>query len=341
MTPKRPAQCQKTRRLDFTVNRTYRIITTLLLFHSAGAVANCYIDDNGQAGDGKPRVINFSAPSTLNIPADSSSLTVLDVTTSGLNKHIRPVCIPEENSGFQLNPALGSQPAKGTVFTLRNTGLDLRLRIEGFSAFFSKLDPQPSFIAKTGMLIKDGPYRLFLIKNRTIEPGTTIPAGLLGTWVTSSGYVIASFNLLNPINVVAASCTVNDVNVAMGNDYRLHQLENVGDTTPPVAFKIPVVGCDKSINKIQIRLSATTPIVDKDTGTVELDQYSTARGIGLKITNALVGNILMDKTYTLSSFTSGAETAEANFFAAYTRIPGAEFRAGSANTSINFVMSYL
>ncbi|VVO58531.1 fimbrial protein [Pseudomonas fluorescens] len=323
------------------MNRIYRIFATLLLFHSAGAVADCYIDDNGQAGDGKPRVINFSAPPTLNIPADGSSLTVLDVTTAGLNKNIRPVCIPEENSGFLLNPALGSQPAKGSVFTLRNTGLDLRLRIEGFSAFFSTLDPLPAFIIQLNNMKQDGPYRLFLIKNRTIEPGATIPAGLLGTWVTTSGYVIAYFNLLNPISVVAASCTVNDVNVAMGNDYQLHQLENVGDTTPPVAFKIPVVGCDKSINKIQIRLSATTPIVDKDTGTVELDQHSTARGIGLKITNRLAGNILMDKTYNLGSFTSGAETAEANFFAAYTRIPDAEFRAGTANTSINFVMSYL
>jgi major type 1 subunit fimbrin (pilin) len=215
------------------------------------------------------------------------------------------------------------------------------MRIEGVSTFYSTLDPQPSFIIKANVLRGDGPYRLLLIKKRTIEPGITIPAGLLGTWVTTSGYVIAYFYLLNPISVVASSCTVNDVNVAMGDDYQMHQLKNTGDSTPPVAFRILLEGCGKNINKIQIKLSATTPIVDKDTGTVELDRYSTAKGIGLKITNGAAGNILMDKTYQLGSFTSGAETAEANLFASYTRIPGAEFRAGTANTSVNFVISYL
>lgn len=225
------------------------------------------------------------------------------------------------------------------MFPIKGSGLNMRVRIEGLSAFYTLNDAKAVFNIKKGWSKLDGPYRLFLIKNSTIEPGAVIPAGPLGTWQTQSGFVIARFNLLNPITVIPASCSVGDVNVPMGDNYQLHQLANLGDSAPPVSFKIPVYGCDKSINEVSIKFDAVTNIIDENSGTVALDDQSTAKGIGLKLMSGIAGAITMNKIYKIGSFIAGAETAEVSLTAAYVRTPG-ELRAGSANTSMRFTMTY-
>ncbi|WP_158246520.1 MULTISPECIES: fimbrial protein [Pseudomonas] len=298
------------------------------------AMASCSFKNND-----KPRVINFTAPSTINVPVDGTALTVVDVQTAGPASYIVLTCSPREDSGFLLNPSLGAQPATGTVFPLRESGLDMRLRIEGLSPFHSLTEKNSTFTVGTNETFKDGPYRLFLIKNGPIKPGVTIPAGLLGTWVTTGGFEVARFNLLNPIQVVAASCSVSDVNVQMGDSYQLYELEHPGDSTPPIPFKIRLNDCDEGINKIQLSFEAVNGIEEESSGIVSLDKQSTSRGIGLKLTDTLGGAVTMNKTYKLGSYVTGNKTAEANFNAAYVRVPG-DIQAGTANTSIRFTMTY-
>lgn len=290
----------------------------------------------------KPQTINFTAPATIDVAADGIALTVFDAISKGANNTLVITCNPSEYTGLKVEPSRGLTPASGSVFPLGDTGLDFRITIEGFTAFFPVASAQPQFYIPYGTRVEypDGPYRLYLVKNREVPPGATIPAGLLGSWVSQSGGVIVNFNLMNSIRVVTSSCSVESTNVQMGDKYQLHMLRDVGDTTAPVPFKLLVKDCGKGVNRVRFTYD-TLPGVTSIDGIIPLDAKSSAKSVGLKLMDDKGTLLKMKQGYTLANYTAGAASAELSLTAAYVRLADDELKAGTANASVRFTVTYL
>jgi type 1 fimbria pilin len=303
------------------------------------AYAECHINDVGEPAGSRAQTINFSTPSTIDVAADGVGLNVVDVLVNGMNKTVEVQCQPSEYSGFVLDPSRGVNPSSGTVFPLVNTGLDLRLTIDGWSPFHSLAEAARYFFVDNSVRFRDGPYRLFLIKNREVPPGTVIPAGPLGSWKTSNGFVIANFNLMNSISIVASSCIVDSINVPMGDKYQLHQLSSVGDVTASVPFSLVVRDCGKGVNSVNVTFDTIPGVVSVD-GIVPLDKESSASGVGLKLMTKDGDPIKIKQKYKVADFTPGVPSAALDLLASYIRMSGG-VKAGTANASVRFTVSYM
>ncbi|AZE95460.1 hypothetical protein C4J96_3350 [Pseudomonas orientalis] len=314
----------------------------LLASYMTHATAACVFDQNG-----KTRIVNFTAPDTINVPMDGTSLTVVDVQVPGpVPGRLILTCNPMEASGFVLNPSLGEQPSGGTVFSIKDSGLDLRLRVEEYSAIPSI--NQPINISRFNLA--DRIYRMFLIKNSQIKPGATIPAGLLGRWVTSSGFEIATFNLLNPIKVIAASCETPDVQVNMG-EHDLSTFIHNGAFSEAVKFNINLNNCPPGINKVSylLRRTSTSPVQNSLRGIVKLSADSTAEGLALQVLDGDGNPVVFNQDYQFTNYSSEGGNFNIPLSARYFRVmeTGGNggfdkgMRAGTANASVTFIMSYL
>lgn len=304
---------------------------TAVLAYSTGAAAGIGCDAiNGS----KESTINFGNNLTpsFTIPQDAPNGTIIYEETSRVVRQFDLVCA-NGRIGVFVNPALGSVTS-GTVFPLGVPGLSFRL-------FDSSYLSAPRLFSGNVTMLRDATsYRLEIIKSGELLSQSPIPAVSLGQ-LRGDDLVIANFNLINPITVNAASCQTPSVTVAMGDDYQLYEFNNSGDTTRVVKFNITLNQCQRGIQKVNYQLNANTPVIDPQKGVVSLNAGSSAKGIGLQLMNAAGQPITLGTPYPFSGFNSTGTEFTIPLSAAYIRLADSSLEAGTANTEVTFILSYL
>ncbi|MFW6749323.1 fimbrial protein [Pseudomonas glycinae] len=313
------------------------------MLSSAELLADCYISKKTPPTESGARTINFSAPATVDVAADSIDVNVVNIAKVGVGENIITSCDQRTATGFVVDPSRGATPASDT-YPLNIPGLEFRVVIDGWTALYPLSAAKPHLIIPQKGVVSvvwyDGPYRLYIKKTGEIEPGTVIPAGPLGRWQSADGFVLVNFNLMNPIKVVTSSCSVDSVNVKMGDDYQLHELSKFGDTTKAVPFNLLVRGCGKAVNSVRVTFD-TLPGQDPKEGFIPLDPQSTAGGLGIKLMNGTGTLLQMKNQYTIENYVPGQDSADFPLLASYVRISGETLKAGTANASVRFTMTYM
>lgn len=313
----------------------------VILSFSGGVQASC--NWNPKDPFRQVRTFKYSGPGVLNVPVDASGGEVYKEVFSSYYPSVMVLCIPIEKSGFRLSAALGSQPASGDLFPIRGTGLSLKVRLQNYFSFQTIVNPGENWNITGADTTFDfsNRYEISFVITGEVNEGATIPAGLLGAWVTKSGFEVARFELVSPINIASASCTTPSVNVQMGDDYRLAEFDTPGVIPRNVDFNISLNSCSKGIRSVEYLLKANTDEVDVNSGVVSLSKASTAEGVNLQVKSADGVPLVLGVYHKFSDYNSQGGNLKIPLSASYLRAANEKLKAGTANAEITFIMKYL
>lgn len=283
------------------------------------------------------RYVSFNGPGTITLPRDAPDDTLLYSETRTI-PYTTFSCTTSELWGLKVDPGRGKEPASRTsVFPIGTSGLAYRVQV--------KLRSGMGYVYSLGTL-QAGSYNiegnvvLEVVKAGSLSPSNVVKPGALGTMLYGT-QTFLDLSLSKAINVVAASCETPDVSVPMGDEYKLDDFGGPGTTTRAVPFNIRLNNCPKGIAKVNYQLQALTPVIDAAQGVVGLNSASSAVGIGLQIKddNGLPVPLNKPRAFT------GYDTSGGNFLiplsASYYRLATPSLKAGSADSEVTFIMSYL
>jgi type 1 fimbria pilin len=306
-----------------------------LVWGSGAMAANCaftYSDKHNTTV-----TLNFGAnvgADSLTVPQDAPIGTIIYQQSLNAAEHIF-TCTAATRYGFAVNPALGA-PVDAT-YPLGKTGLSFRVSTPNPNITYM---PPPFNIGSGTYTTNGGNYTLEIFKSGELSPKNEIAAGFLGN-LQVSDLVFIKFNLLNPIHLNTASCQTPSVPVAMGDDYRLEEFEKSGATPRVIKYNIALNQCQRGIKKVTYQLKATTTVIDSKKGIVALNAESTAKGIGLQLMNDAGQPIALDTNYPFNGFNTTDTDFRIPLSASYYRLAEGTLKAGTANTAVTFIMSYL
>lgn len=301
---------------------------------SPSAIALCYSFNQAPAN-----TLNFGATlgnESLSIPQDAPIGTVIFKQSLNVANQ-RFICDSLSTYGLHMNPALGV-PSSST-YPLGKTGLSFRIATNNsglpyLPRPYSALQPQLNY--STGM----SAFTLEIIKTAELLSENQVPAGLLGNF-QAGDLVLDTFNLINPLKLNTASCQTPAVQVQMGDDYRLMEFDNAGDAPRTIKFNIGLNQCQSGINKVTYSLKANSQVIDQQKGMVALNPSSTAKGIGLKLMNETGQPIALGNIYPFNGFNTTNKNFNIPLSAAYYRLTDSILEAGTADTSVTFIVNYL
>ncbi|QZD74138.1 type 1 fimbrial protein [Pseudomonas sp. 3-2] len=154
----------------------------------------------------------------------------------------------------------------------------------------------------------------------------------------------------NGVTIVPQSCETPDIQVDMGS-HDISIFANNGAYSEPVKFDISLNNCPSGINKVTYTLkpTSTSPSQNSTRGIVKLSADSTAEGLALQILNTDGTPLVLHQSYVFADYPTAGGNLKIPLSARYFRIAETAgnggfdkgMRAGSANATIAFVMSYL
>ncbi|ROL77028.1 oxidoreductase [Pseudomonas protegens] len=311
------------------------IAATLLIGASDAMAANCTFTGTSSG----TQTLNFGASLAnggLTIPADTPDGTVVYQDTQQQSFWNNWSCTASSQYGVSVNPSFGTPTSVVTTFPLGKTGLSFRIWMD----MVDRYEPSLFAVAPKAYGVPAGAIRLEIVKTGPLASQARIPAGNLGD-LRAGELTLNRFNLANSLVLNAASCKTPAVSVQMGNDYRLDEFSQIGATPRVVDFNIALNQCQRGIKKVTYQLKATTRIIDSKNGIVALNGQSTAKGIGLQLMNDVGQPIALDTPYPFNEFNSEGTDFRIPLSAAYYRLGDSRVEAGTANTDVTFIVSYL
>jgi len=154
----------------------------------------------------------------------------------------------------------------------------------------------------------------------------------------------------NGTTIVPQSCETPDIKVDMG----AHDMSSFGQNgaySEPIKFDINLNNCPSGINKVTYMLkpTLTSPSQNSTRGIVKLSADSTAQGVALQILNSDGTPLVLHQSYVFTDYPAAGGNLKIPLSARYFRIAETAgnggfdkgMRAGTANATIAFVMSYL
>lgn len=197
------------------------------------------------------------------------------------------------------------------------------------------------------------PYRTSILIPASVDVSQACAGLAYYTIGPSSGGVVQPFPYPNPpclrlasLQLPELSCETPDVQVEMGEHFT-RDFANYGDTSLPKAFSIKMNKCSNGLSTVKYSLSAnpTAPAVNATQGIVSLNKNSTAQGISLQVLDNNLQPIQLNKEYTFTPPTNTGGSFSIPMNARYIRtLPNggsSPVTAGTANSEVAFVMSYL
>lgn len=281
-------------------------------------------------------IINFG-DITLDVPRDAPDGTILFKKVMGSVPKLQYSCDALSNFGVKPNYAY-SDNSSSSRFPIRETGLSWFIITDKTGEEMSPYDIGTS--SATGIInLAAATYTLGIVKTGPIQTGRTSINGFLGT-VKRGNLDLVRFDIRMHLYRKELSCSTPNVQVDMGTDHELNAIKN--GVPPPVAFSLNLLNCPKSIKAVSYTLKANTAIIDSAKGVVALGLDSTAKGLGLQLLNEHSQPITFNKNQVFSGYRSDlGGDYKIPFYAGYYRILGKPLEAGTANSSISFIMTYL
>ncbi|WP_339494399.1 fimbrial protein [Pseudomonas sp. RA_105y_Pfl2_P56] len=185
-------------------------------------------------------------------------------------------------------------------------------------------------------------HALRFVKIGAIKNNAQIPAGAIGALQTATIFPMTITT--NGMSIVVPSCETPNVSVDMGS-YDLSQIFYNTPYTASKRFNIKLNNCPVGITKVTYKLLATStgPAIDPTLGIISLNSTSTAKGVALQIMDSSEQPLNLNLTHAFNDYSNGGGNFEIPMFARYVKKAGGagEIKAGTANSEITFIMSYL
>lgn len=325
------------------LTKAIHTLCLILLFASnyAGA-ANCTFAPNHHQ-----TTFTMQVPATLSIPRDTPNGTVIYETSLTLG-YVPSGFICTKKFSFGTKNYVGTSKSGDLVYAIGNTGLAWQWQFNN-SYMILPIYPGP-------LQFEAGRYRwntlthvLRLIKIADVIDAQKIPAGILGVYHADGVSALAMAT--NGTTIVPQSCETPDIKVDMGSHDISSLFANNGAYSEPVKFDISLNNCPVGINKATYTLkpTSTSPSQNSTRGIVKLSADSTAQGVALQVLNSDGNPIVLHQSYVFTDYRSAGGNLKIPLSARYFRVAETGgnggfdkgVRAGSANATIAFVMSYL
>ncbi len=159
-----------------------------------------------------------------------------------------------------------------------------------------------------------------------------------GSWVVTAGPTVVQG---------LSTCTAQDVTVAMGS-YKSSAFSGVGTTTPAKSFEVSV-SCPPGMMLVTTATSPRPMTIGYRinvpggkvlaVGVAALSSGSTAKGIGLRLSNSTSSPLTFGATYPLEYSATSGSNQSVKFQAAYQQV-AATVTPGTANAVLTFAMDY-
>lgn len=318
----------------------HTLCLSLLFAPSYAGAANCsFFPGHHQT------TITMQIPATLSIPRDTPNGTVIyespSLTLGPTPSSYR--CTNEFSYGIQNN--VGVSKSGDLVYAIGNTGLAWQWSFRDDVA----IPIYPSIRRQAGGYGWDTTrHVLRLFKIADVIDVQKIPAGTLGTFHADGVSPLAMAT--NGTTIVPQSCETPDIKVDMGS-HDMSSFAHNGAYSEPVKFDISLNNCPPSIKKVTYTLkpTLTSPSQNSTRGIVKLSADSTAQGVALQVLNSDGNPLVLHQSYVFADYSSAGGNLKIPLSARYFRVAETGgnggfdkgMRAGTANATIAFVMSYL
>lgn len=312
---------------------TKQLTAALLLLFPTITFAVCTYD----LPSSSTNLIRINIPETITLPRDRASGTILfESPVFTQNVSAKLTCSTAGPFGVKNN--LGSAGIGTTEFPIGNTGLSwVVLRQERLGQSYGSVNINPgsydNFTART---------QIRIIKSGNITQGATIPSGEFGSLV-ADGLVTDTYTSNKITHIVTSACETRNVNVKMGQ----HRLENFSKDSSAASTAIPfslgLFNCPTGINSVTYTLTPTSssPSLSDDQGLISLTQASTAKGIGLQITDGNLKPVPLNKAIAFNEYSTKGGNFTIPLSARYAlQATGTGVVPGTANAEITFTMNY-
>ncbi|WP_082629682.1 fimbrial protein [Pseudomonas paralactis] len=285
----------------------------------------------------RPDLIQIDMPETITLPRDLASGTILfesSVFTQGPGYSFN--CSTPAPFGIKNN--LGSAVVGTSEYPIGNTGLSwVVLRSGNASRAYGTITLQPNNYNDIGRTTQ-----IRIIKSGNITQGATIPAGEFGS-VVADGLALGIYTSNKITHIVPSACETHNVNVKMGQ----HRLENFSKDSSAASTAIPfslgLFNCPTGINSVTYTLTPTSssPSLSDNQGLIRLTQASTAKGIGLQITDGNLKPVPLNKAIAFNEYSTKGGNFTIPLSARYAlQATGTGVVPGTANAEITFTMNY-
>ncbi|UVL26846.1 fimbrial protein [Pseudomonas donghuensis] len=322
-----------------------KFVRWLIIYITTSATSFTFAACDFYEGHSQKQII-ISIPSALSIPRDAANNTIIyespPVTFTGNASY---TCSSAFTSGIINN--LGNNSSEN-YFPIGNTGLSWQWIYQGtpYIGFGGGSSRSPG-----GYGFNNTTHFLRIIKTGNISTGTTIPAGTIGfVQVESAALRPLAMTIDKSSTVIPQSCETPNFAVEMG-EYNLSTFSQYGNSTEAKSFSIKLNNCPSGIKKVTYSFFANpaTPAWNPSLGIVELNKNSTAKGIALQILDSNLEPVQFGATYTYSEYAIDGGNYSIPMNARYIRtLPSGSsgqydsgMSAGTANSEITFIMSYL
>ena len=318
----------------------HTLCLTLLFASSYAGAANCSFYPNHHQ-----TTLTMQVPATLSIPRDTPNGTLIyespPITLGPTPSSYK--CTNEFSYGVLNN--VGVSKSGDLVYAIGTTGL----------AWQWSFKDNVTIPIYPGIRREAGGYGwdttrhvLRLFKIADVIGVQKIPAGTLGVFHADG--VSPMTMATNGVTIVPQSCETPDIQVDMGS-HDISIFANNGAYSEPVKFDISLNNCPSGINKVTYTLkpTSTSPSQNSTRGIVKLSADSTAEGLALQILNTDGTPLVLHQSYVFADYPTAGGNLKIPLSARYFRIAETAgngwfdkgMRAGSANATIAFVMSYL
>lgn len=276
-------------------------------------------------------------PATIAVARDTPNGTVIfespSLALSPINSSYQ--CFSDCYLGVKNN--VGDTTPKAVIFPIANTGISWRYRNSNTGNF---LRGYPDVFDKAGKYgLNNDVLSIQLVKTGDIQDGAKIPAGVLGYRQVEEIYILGIQT--NGSAITPISCETPDVRVEMGTDYKLSDFEHPAGVAKKVYFNLRLIGCPSSVKNVNYTLKANTQPVDASRGIVSLNASSTAKGIALQLFDTNGNPIPLETPQKFADYNSSGGDFQIPLSASYYRLPSESLEAGTANTEVTFIMTYL
>lgn len=310
-------------------------IVALILITPTPSLAMC----NFKTSNTTTQIMSVSLPKTINLPRDIPLGTTLFESAEFQHTDATEFyCGTTVPWGAQSN--LGSATTGSDKFPIGNTGISWQ--------FIYGKAPMTAFGSSTlpfngiGYTLSPNASSIRFIKTGNIANGATIPAGDAGS-LTAETLKLATFRLVNNTVFVPSSCETPNINVNMGQ----HRLEDIPKDGSPskkaISFNLKLNNCPAGIKNVSYTLTplASSPSKSDGQGIISLNLNSTAKGIGLQLTDSNLTPIALNKAKLFSEYSSTGGNFTIPLNARYIQTAkGSDVSPGTANAEITFTMSY-
>ncbi|WP_339530406.1 MULTISPECIES: fimbrial protein [unclassified Pseudomonas] len=279
---------------------------------------------------------NITLPQTASIPRDAPDGQIIyessPITITNQDKYIcaAPYLLGTKNY-------LGKD-VPGSIQPIGDTGIGWQWIHDGeaYNGVASNYI-RPDF--GSAIYFTGASFALRFVKIGAIKNNARIPAGEIGA--LQRGTIFPVTLTTNGMSIVVPSCETPDVTVDMGS----MDLSQIFHNDASKRFNIKLNNCPAGIQKVNYKLIATStaPAIGPTSGIINLNSTSTAKGIALQLMDSSEQPINLNLTHAFNDYSNGGGNFEIPMFARYFKKAGGtgEIKAGTANSEITFIMSYL